>query len=527
MKNPNTDIGTAVALYNDGRQDDAHAAAILAFGRLPDDVDQLLRLGNLLAALGDLDRAVAVFEEAVDIAPDRAEPYNRLAATMQQRGPIDSRSLHEMLALLDESLAIDPAYADAQVNRTVILHKLHRTAEARDLLVTVTGPLTDTRAFHNILGIILQDIGDHTDAIDHFRRAIEIDPDHADAYFNWGTSMYHLARWDNALDLFYQTFERKPDHPRAHTVKGMIDLLHGRFAEGWAEYEWRLKCEEHQGTIAPALPIDHLDGKRILLTTDQGLGDTIHLVRYAQKLKALGAHVIVQSPEALTEILSTCHAVDDVVTREAIQNGDVEYDFQTDMMSLPYQLGTNSIDDIPAEVPYLATSPDRRQRWASIIAERTPLGTRLKVGLVWAGNPTHRNDHARSLRLAQLAPILDIDGIAYFALQKGGKPEDETDDRVVPLGPAFDTMADTAAAIHALDLVITVDTSVAHLAGALGKPVWTLLPAAPDWRWLLGRDDTPWYPTMRLFRQPTPGDWTSVITRVRDELALVTPGPKS
>jgi len=546
--NPNSDIETAISLYKYGHRDDAHAAAVLAFGRLPGDLDSLLRLGDLLVALGDLGRAVAVFEEAVDVAPDRPEPYNRLAATMQQRGPIDTRSLHEMLALLDEALAIDPDYADAQVNRAVILHKLHRTVDARNLLLTVTGPVAETRDYHNILCVILQDTGDDIGAIDHARRAIELDPGHADAYFNWGTSLYHLCQWDDALDLYSQTFQRDPNHARAHAVKGMIDLLHGRFAEGWAEYEWRLKCEEHQGTIAPALHLDHLDGKRVLLTTDQGLGDTIHLVRYGSKLKALGAHVIVVAPDALSEIIATCDGVDKVVSPEAVRRDEVDCDFQTDMMSLPYQLGTNSVDDIPATVPYLFTPQDRRHRWASTIDERTPPGTRLRVGLVWAGSPTHRNDLQRSLRLSQLAPILAIDGIAYFALQKGPQAEAEVRElnssgdtpghhngakrhlaagfipaerrEVVALGPGFDTMADTAAAIDALDLVISVDTSVAHLAGSLGKPVWTLLPAAPDWRWLLGRDDTPWYPTMRLYRQPTPGDWTTVIARVRDQLAL-------
>jgi len=256
-------------------------------------------------------------------------------------------------------------------------------------------------------------------------------------------------------------------------------------------------------------------GATLLVTRDQGYGDAIAFARYLPAVKARGGRVILETAPALAPLFAQLTAIDELrVVDEATIHAD-PIDLHIPIWGLPGALRTE-LDTIPAAVPYLHPAPERRARWRRVLA-----GTaRRRIGIVWAGNPDHRNDHHRSCRLDDFAPLGGIDGVAWFGLQHGaqGARRGCGTLEIEPLGPRIADFADTAAIVRELDLVITVDTAVAHLAGALGTPVWTLLPYAPDWRWLRERHDSPWYPTMRLFRQPRPGDWAAVIAAVGQAL---------
>ena len=295
-------------------------------------------------------------------------------------------------------------------------------------------------------------------------------------------------------------------------------LLQGRFAEGWEAYESRRQIRRiarDPGFVQPFWDGSPLGGRRILLTSEQGFGDTIQFVRYAPLVAARGGRVLLQCKPELKRLLAGQCGIEQVVTP-----GDATpaFDVWCLLMSLPHLLGT-TLQTIPAQVPYLTPDPHLIDKWGKRTAHE-PAG--LKVGLVWAGGAHNKNDRVRSLSLGALAPLAQVPGVRFYSLQKGAASDQA---RTPPAGmemtdwtPELADFADTAALVANLDLVISVDTAVAHLAGAIGKPVWVLLPLSPDFRWLLNRDDSPWYPTVRLFRQPTRGDWASVIERVRRAL---------
>jgi hypothetical protein len=298
----------------------------------------------------------------------------------------------------------------------------------------------------------------------------------------------------------------------------MALLQLGDFAAGAAEYEWRLR--PGRGAALPSLERPLWDGrplpsKTILLRTEQGLGDAIQFVRYAPLVRARCGRVLLQCPPELSLLFATTPGIDQVVTTDEALPA---FDAQAPLMSLMRILETR-LESIPAEVPYLAADPER----VATLRARLGSAKALKVGLVWAGNPNFKGDRDRSLTsLSLLEPLLGVEGVSFFSLQKGERTGEIAalglSERIVDLAPALDDFADTAAAISQLDLVISTCTSVPHLAGAMARPVWTLLAFAADWRWLLDREDSPWYPTMRLFRQRARGDWPGVIARVADEL---------
>jgi glycosyl transferase family 9 (putative heptosyltransferase) len=289
----------------------------------------------------------------------------------------------------------------------------------------------------------------------------------------------------------------------------LLLLLLGRFEEGWRKYEWRRRA-----STRGVRPLDGeywdggpLAGRAILLVAEQGAGDTLQMLRYVPRIVAQGASVKLMLPRSLQRLEGDALAA---ASLHAQDEAPPPYDCWAQLMSLPGLLGATEAN-IPAPIPYLRAPATARRGFA---------GEGRAVGLAWAGNPEHENDHNRSIPFARLAPLLALDDARWFSLQVGPRATDIAGaSGITDLAPLLQDFGDTAAAIDALDLVITVDTSVAHLAGALGKPVWLLLPHVPDWRWLLDRADTPWYPTMRLFRQARRGDWDEVIGRVAAELA--------
>ncbi len=395
-----------------------------------------------------------------------------------------------------------------------------RLPEARDLSISLTRSHPQNATIWRMRGDLHLQLGEFESAIECIQRIIMLLSSASSIEHTMLNEMYHLlatvfykagrvSEAINALDRFLSV---EPDHADARAFRAICHLLSGDFQQGWPEYEWRLKTRLIAGSNVdrPRWDGQAFVGKTILIEREQGHGDTMQFVRYLHKVKSLGGTIILVCQPALQRLLRNC--ADHVIRQNELTPS---YDFRISLMSLPNLFHT-SLDTIPSEAPYLKVPREAGTRAVSILADHKRV---LRAGLVWAGTTNH------DLTLRQFNELFSIKGIKFFSLQKGdaaAELKSATPNTIIELGHTFEDFADTGAAIKELDLVISVDTAVAHLAGALGKPVWTLLPFVPDWRWMLGREDTPWYPTMRLFRQPAPGNWSSVIRRLAGELkALV------
>jgi hypothetical protein len=406
---------------------------------------------------------------------------------------------------------------------------------------------------HNSLGGNLWRQGDLVSALESCRRALALKPELAEAHGHMGHIFAHQGDLASALESYQRASTLKPDAGAFVYYAGLAHLLRGEFSVGWQNYEyrWHTKAlrkvrrtfmqEEFPSTkavpvetaVAEKIPTgsaalkvgprlwrgEPLNGEGILLHAEQGLGDTLQFVRYAPLVTARGGEVLLEVQPGLHRLLEKIEGAAQVLAR-----GDTlpSFTWHCPLLSLPLAFGTD-LATIPAKIPYLRASSQDSQNWALRLADdSSAAGERLRVGLVWAGNPRHVRDSQRSMKLSQFAPLAEVDA-CFYSLQKGppGSQPIPVGLKLIDLAGELDNFADTAALLTNLDLVITVDTAVAHLAGALGKSVWTLLTYAPDWRWLLNREDSPWYPTMRLFRQPVAGDWAAVIDRVAFELTIL------
>ncbi len=370
---------------------------------------------------------------------------------------------------------------------------------------------------HSNLGNVLQEQGQLDLAVASYRQALQLKPAYFDALNNLGNALRAQGKLTESVASYEQALEVKPDNPQVRMSRALCWLQMGDFERGWAEYEWRLKCREFSipAFRQPLWDGSPLDGRPILLYADHGLGDAIQFIRYAPMVKARGGRVIVACRQPLARILATCAGIDQVFAEGSLLP---EIAFYAPLMSLPRILGT-SLASVPAEVPYLTADTALVNQWHDELGP----GGGFRVGIAWQGNPRYRRDHQRSFRLAQLEPLAQVAGVRLFSLQKGVGTDEiaELAGRfaVSDLGGRFTDFTDTAAVMRNLDLVITLDSSLAHLAGALGAPTWVAVPVASDWRWLIDREDSPWYPTMRLFRQKRWGDWDEVFSRMAVVLA--------
>ena len=362
------------------------------------------------------------------------------------------------------------------------------------------------------LGAMLSDQGQFDEAIACCRRVVELAPHIAEVHYNLAIPLVKRNRLDEALASYRRAIDLKPDNAEFHTRYALTLLLNGQFAEGWSENEWRWKQpgKQQANPSRPRWNGEPLAGRTIVLPTEQGHGDTLQFVRYAELVKQRGGIVVVESQAPLVRLLASCRGVDRVVARNQPLPA---YDVIAPLLSLPGIFGT-TLESIPANVPYLAAAPALVAEWQ----KRLSGAAEFKIGIAWQGNPTHRADKERSIPLSHFAPLAAIPGIRLYSLQVGlGRDQlagSSLRTIVTDLGDELGDFHNTAAAVRNLDLVITCDSAPAHLAGALGVPVWVPLAFSPDWRRLLGRNDTPWYPTMRLFRQTEPGQWTSVFERI-------------
>ncbi len=388
------------------------------------------------------------------------------------------------------------------------------------------------------LGVALSDDGHFDEALDWFRASLRLQPDSHEAIDNVGMTLARQGKWDEAIRCHDWALRLHPDFPEARRNLAYAWLAMGDYERGWSEYEWRQRCRNHHGPAVtmPRWNGEALDGRPILLHAEQGLGDTLQFIRFAPVVKRRGGRVIVACPEPLVEIAATCPGVDEV--QDGIRP-DSECQFHAPLMSLPSILRPATAS-LAIDVPYLSADVERVERWRPIversvariqerIGERKTEARRpLKIGIAWQGNPRNRVDRWRSFHLRHLAPLAEIPGVCLISLQKGEGTEQiaEVADEF-PVAVLHDpaegiedrrTLLDTAAVMDHLDLVVTPDSAIAHLAGSLGVRVWLALPAVAEWRWLIGRDDSPWYPTMTLFRQSEPGDWDGVFRRMADKL---------
>jgi tetratricopeptide (TPR) repeat protein len=496
------------ALQVQGKLDEAMACYKRALTINPGYAEAHSNLGNALQVQGKLDEAMACYKRALTINPGYAEAHDNLGNALQAQGKVD-----EAMACYKRALTINPDYADAHYN---LGNALQVQGKAEEAVASYERALTINPGYaeaHSNLGSALQAQGKVDEAMACYKRALTINPGYAEAHSNLGIALKAQGKLDEAVASYERALTINPGYAEARWNLSLTQLLQGDFAVGWRNYESRYFLKWRPRNFPqPLWHGESLNGARILLHAEQGLGDSLQFLRYVPIVQAAGGAVVLDLPEPLFRIAAGMSS--DFVLKTSGEPLP-PFDWQCPLMSLPLALGT-TLETIPATVPYL-TVPEEALHSA---ASRSWPKDGLRVGLVWAGNPTQLNDLNRSVPLSILKPLLDIEGIHFFSLQMGSANVQlaAAQAPIVDLAPAIGDFADTAALIAHLDLVIAVDTSVVHLAGALAKPVWVLLSFASDWRWLLDREDSPWYPTARLFRQSRQGDWQSVIKQVRTQL---------
>ena len=416
----------------------------------------------------------------------------------------------------DETAGVDLAHLR---ERAATLARMQRFEEALAACQEIIAHRpADPEALNESGGLCMR-LGRPHDAFTYYDRAVASAPEFAVLHINKGAALSALNRFPEALASFAAAANVEPCRAEAHYNAALVHLRHGDFAAGWPGHEWRWRKADWAGRrrnfTAPLwLGKQSIEGKTILLHAEQGFGDTIQFVRYAPLVARRGARVILECPPELAALLRSVEGVSQVIERGAALPF---FDFHCPLMSLPLAFGTQ-LATIPASVPYLRPDQMLLSKWRA----RLPQTGRLRVGLCWTGSREHLNDHNRSIPLASFASLLAVSGIDFVSMQKDVDPvqaEILQDYGVLSLGRELADFADTAAGLALLDLVVAVDTSVAHLAGAVGKVVALLLPFSPDWRWLLDRTDCVWYPTMRIFRQAALQDWSEPVERLRQELA--------
>jgi tetratricopeptide (TPR) repeat protein len=469
------------------RPADAVTCYAYALQKQPDFPEAHVGMGNAQQTLGRFDIAATHFRHAIRLRPDYPEPHNNLGNALYRLG-----RLNDALTSYQEALRLRPDYVEA----------------------------------HNNISHALKDLGRLDEAMGHLDEVLRLRPDHADAHWNRAAILLMGDRaehhWAEALEHVDKAVQYGPDNADAHWNRGVLWLLRGDFERGWPEYEWRWRAHGITPRTFPEPRWDGgpLEGKSILLYGEQGLGDTIQFIRFAPHVKERGGTVLVECQRSLVRLVETAQGVDRVVARGAPLPPFV---VQIPLLSLPGILHT-TLATLPADVPYLRTDPQLIEHWRRELASLDG----FKVGIAWQGNPTFPADRRRSIPLAKYAPLAAVEGVRLISVQvrDGLDQLQALSGRfpVIDLRPrrsaSADSFQESAAILKNLDLLITSDTSVPHLAGALAVPVWIAVAFGADWRWMLERGDSPWYPTMRIFRQRRPGDWDDVFARIAAELRM-------
>ena len=446
----------------------------------PNPFDTLFAQATAAAAARDLPRALSLYDQAIAADPARAEPYYKRGNALKDVG-----RLQEALASYNQAIERKPDYAYAFCNRAVVQ----------------------------------QSLGALSEALTSYDQAIAVEPNDPLAHNNRALLLQSIYRWDEALAGYDRAIAINPGYADAHYNRSLTALFMGDFASGWPDFEWRRQVAHRINIGAPRelerpqwLADQPIAGKRLLVYGEQGLGDTLQFCRYATLAASRGATVILEVQPSLVSLIKTLAGATEVIP---MGSPLPPFDYHCPLMSLPLAFRT-TVDSVPAPGRYLHSSPEKVAAWSAALGEASI----PRIGLVWSGNPNNTIDPRRTIALAQWIPKLP-QGLQYFRLQNDVRPADqaalEANPQIISLGE-FPSFESTAALCECLDLVVCVDTSVAHLAGALGKRTWMLIPYVPDWRWMRDREDTPWYPNVKLYRQKQPGDWDEVLDRVGNDL---------
>ena len=479
----------------------------------PDDLPNLIDLATALTADDKHREAADVYRRALAVDLDSIPLLNDLGNVLHASGrPADALAAYESaMKLVRPGKTPDAAVADLRINLANALIDAQREDVAEAELLLAAGVPERAAEARCSIGNLRMRQRRLRDAIGEYESALALRPEYADAMTNLGTAVEELGLRDRARSLYQRAIALKPDSISAPWNLALLDLLEGNLPDGFIGYETRWRQNHlrrwRRSFPQPVWDGRELSGRTILIHAEQGFGDAIQFARYVPLIAGRGARVIVEVPKPLVRVFGSLRGAAAIVEAGTPLP---EFDLHCPLMSLPRVFGT-TLQTIPADVPYL-----------SVVAagERTdpaPERVRPTVGLVWTGNPHHQRDRQRSIPPGELLPLAGVDA-DWFGLQIGPAPPVPEKLRLIHVGDRVADFADTAGVIAGLDLVLTVDTAIAHLAGAMGKPVWVMLAHWPDWRWMLDRSDSPWYPTMRLFRQTTAGDWGPVVRRAADAL---------
>jgi len=478
----------------------------------PDQEDILLNLGVALSEIDEFSDALDYFDKVIKLNANIPLAHFNQGLVYRYLNQLDNA-----LNSYKNALKISPNYLDALNGIGRIYHikkEYYQAIEYYDK--AIKSQYNYAGSFYN-KAMVLDDLKEYLLAVDSYYQALKYKPDFFEAYNNLGNTLHKLKRYDEALSAYDHAIQLKPDDPTLHWNKSLVKLILGNYEEGWKLYEWRRQTKKNKNNYKVYdqplwLGQESIRNKTILVESEQGFGDVIQFCRYIPLLENLGAKVIVEAPKELISILRSLNGNFLIVEKGQSLN---HFDFHIPIMSLPHAFKTN-INNIPASIPYLFSSKTKREYWNKKIGKKKPL-----IGLVWSGSITHKNDKNRSLLLNDLEPILQMP-FEFHSLQKEIRENDQQTlfefKQIHQHQNELKDFSDTAALIEEMDLVISVDTSVAHLAGALGKDVWILLPYHPDFRWMLDRKDSPWYPTCSLFRKSEINDWEKTIEEITSNL---------
>ncbi len=482
----------------------------------PQSVEALNQIGAMLRENGEPLPAVDYHERAVKAASHKAESLVLLAKALGSAGKKD-----EAIARCREALEEQANFVAAHGEWANLLREQGKIDEAKDVLARALAINSEYAEGYNTLGVIAEGEGQLGEAQRLLEKAIVLKPGFPEAYNNLGITYWSQGRFTEARLAYEQSLAERPSYMEARWNLALAQLIDGDYAEGWRNYEARWqRASAPRRFPQPLWQGESLAGKRILLHSEQGLGDSLQFLRFVPQVIAAGGKVILDVQRRVVPLAQELAGVEAVVAEGQPQP---DFDVHCPLMSLPLALGV-TLENLPAAVPYLTTPAEARVR-----AQRVAWPAEgLRVGLAWNGSAKNALNPTRAIPFAEFAPLFALAGVHFYSLQMGRGVEQlaQIKNEVVDLAAYQSDLADAAALVEQLDLVISVDTMVAHLAGALGRPTWTLLPFAPDWRWLREDENCPWYPTMRLFRQPKLGDWTAVVAAVRTELEKRGPGAR-
>jgi hypothetical protein len=473
-------------------------------------------LGKAYMLKEDGAQAEQLFKKAIEIDPGLSEAWFNRAEIHSKNG-----RWHQAVDFYQQAIRLNPRMSAALNNCGNILRKLKRHEEALEAFQKVIELEPDLAEAYYNLGSTYRDIERFEDAVNWLSRAIQLKPDYAEAWNNLALTCKNCGDFQRALTYFNRALNINPDLAVAHWNRGFVHLLLGDWIDGWKDFEWRFKIPEHHNLYPHKINGRLWDGrpipdKTLLVHDEQGLGDTFQFVRFLPWVRRRCGRLILETRKELVELFRDQACLDEMIIRSPDRPPDVSFDRYIPLMSLAGVMGTTA-ESRTFDAPYVVAPMEKTTCWK----ERLPKDT-VNVGLVWAGRPEHANDQNRSCPLTALTPLFELGHIRFFGLQKGPAGDNPALSGIAPnfinLGMELRSFADTAGLLNSLDVLITVDTSVAHLAGAMGRPVWLMVPYIPDWRWGLNDSTTPWYPTMTLFRQSRPKDWATVIDSIRRRL---------